>query len=414
MGEPVARVGRRIWNGGATFNALRDASFRWFWIGRVASSASLNMLRVAQGWLVYDLTRSALSLSWVNSGRSLLILALSLYGGAISDRFDKRTIIMVARAGYVVTSLAVAALIMADVIELWHLVAYSLFSGLLSSFMMPAQQALLPELVDRKTLLNAVSLNSIGLGLTGIFAASLSGYMVDEIGPQAVYLFMAALYGINVYAISRLPVTGGSGRSKKSPLLDVKEVIGYLRQQPVLLVLLGLTLSRALFYMPYRTYLPKYAKEVLGFGATGLGILTSAPSVGSLVGALVMASLGDYKGKGKLVVLAGLAVAALLIFWANVSWFPLVLIGMTLTGFAGNVVMVANSTLLQTNSEPRFCGRVMSAYMMVWGMTPFSTIPLGALADRIGVQAIITIMGAMLLVAFATAFLLAPQVRQLE
>jgi MFS family permease len=399
---------------GGTFHALKDRNFRWFWLSRVAGSASMNMMRVAQGWLIYDITQSALSLSWVNSARSLILLTLSLFGGAICDRLDKRLIMMAARSGYLIGTTIIGTLILTGSIQVWHLVAYSLVQGLMSSFMMPAQQAIVSELVDRQTLMNAVSLNSIGMGLTGIFASMLAGYMVDEIGPEAVYFFIAGLYLLALISISRLPKAQGTRRSSVSPLRDVKEVIGYLRRQPILILLLSLTLSRALFHMPYRTYLPVYASDVLGFSATGLGFLTSAPSLGSLIGSLVMASLGDFRHKGRLHLFGGLVVGLAMLLWANMSSYPLVLLGMVLMGFAGNATMVTGNTLLQTNSDPKLRGRVMSAYMMVYGLTPVSTIPFGALADRVGVPIVISAMAVLLLLAFVSALVFAPQISKLE
>lgn len=416
MGESCAesKVSRRFM-GASTFDALRNDNYRWFWIGRVASQASLQMMRVAQGWLVYELTQSALSLSWVSSARSLVMLVLSLYGGVLCDRFDKRNLIIIARAGSVLTSALLAILIATGLIQVWHIVAVSLFGGLLASFMMPAQQSIVAELVDRKTLMNAVSLTSVGMGLTGIVAAACAGYIIDTVGAQGVYWLMTAFYVVNVWALTKLPVTGGKAPCvTSSPLAEIKDVLSYLRARPVLIGLLLITLARVFFYMPYTTYMPKYSSDVLGFDASGLGWLLAAPSIGSLVASLGLASLGDLGKKGRLLVGTCVVTGASLILWSNTEWFWLVFLGLVITGAAGNAAMVANNTLLQQGSEPAYRGRVMSVYMMVWGLTPFGSIPLGALADRLGVPFVVNLMGFGLVALTVIVAVALPKLRKLD
>ena len=141
-----------------TFDALRDRNYRWLWIGSLASSVTFQMGTVAQGWLVYELTGSAFALGWVGAGWAISTLLLSLYGGAVADRVDTRDLLIWSRLAMTLNTLTIALLISTGAIRLWHLAVNSLLSGVLFSFMMPASQAIISELVDRETLLNAVSL----------------------------------------------------------------------------------------------------------------------------------------------------------------------------------------------------------------------------------------------------------------
>lgn len=170
------------WQSLPVFESLQNRSFRWFWLGRLASSATMRMGGVAQGWLVYQLTGSALALGWVGAGWSIASSTLSLYGGVVCDRVEKRQILIWTRGCLALGALAITVLVATGMIRVWHIAVYSLFRGIISSLMMPAQNAYLSELVDRKTLLNAVSLNSVGMGLAGIFAASLAGYLIEIAG----------------------------------------------------------------------------------------------------------------------------------------------------------------------------------------------------------------------------------------
>ena len=159
----------------AAFASLQNRDFRWFWLGRLASSATMEMGSVAQGWLAYELTGSALALGGISAARSVARLVLSLYAGALADRFEKRTLLLLTRALMVLNAVALSVLILTGVVRVWHLVAYSFLSGTISSFMMPAQQAILPEIVGRRSVMNALSLTSVGRGLVGVVAASAAG-----------------------------------------------------------------------------------------------------------------------------------------------------------------------------------------------------------------------------------------------
>lgn len=404
----------RFWRFHGTFESLSNPHFRWLWLGRLASSATFQMSTVAQGWLVYQLTGSAFALGWVSAGWSVSTLLLSLVGGVISDRAEKRDLLIWTRGGMVLSSLVLAVLVTTDAIQLWHLAASSLFSGILFSFMMPAQQAIVADLLDDETLLNAYSLNSVGMGLMGIFAASLTGLVIETVGLEGVYYAMGALYLMALFTLTKLPTTGSQGQSNRSIWSDLRDGVRHIARSQLILALLGLTLSRVLFAMPYRTLMPKFAQDVMGLDARGLGVLMAAPGVGSLVSALTVASLGNYRGKGKLLLLSGATMGLALVLFVQATALLSVLAFLALVGAASNVCMVANQTLLQTNCQDEFRGRVMSVYMMMWGLSPLGTMPAGAVADRLGIRLVITIQGVLLTAVFAGMLVFRPRIRRME
>lgn len=396
------------------FEALRNRYFRWLWMARLASSASFEMGGIARGWLVYQLTGSALALGWVSSGWSISTLLFSLYGGVISDRVEKRSILLWARVAMALNTLVIAILISTGAIRIWHLMASSLISGAFFSFMMPAEQTIVIELVGRGTLLNAMALNSIGMGLMGILSAAAAGFLIELVGVDGVYYLTVALSLPTIFAVVNLPRTGARARPSSSVWRDLREGVRYTARHSTLLLLLGLTLARVLFAMPYRTFMPKFAKEVMGMEAGGLGLLMAASGTGWLVSSLIVASLGDFRGKGKLLLTAGVISGVSLFLFANVHRLPLVLLFLALAGAAGNICMVTNNTLLQVNSTDQFRGRVMSVYMMMWGLTPLGTLPAGVAADRIGVPFVVALEGGMLALIFLGTLLLRPGGRRLE
>ena len=372
------------------------------------------MSSVAQGWLVYSLTGSAFALGWVSAGWSISTLILSVFGGAIADRIEKRRLLLYSRLVMVINSLVIALLISFDVIQIWHLAASSLLIGICFAFMMPAQQAIVVDLVGRETLLNAVSLNAVGMGLMGIFCGVLAGMLIESVGVASVYYLTAGLYVMAVYSVTKLPNTRTGDTHSTSVWQDVVAGVRYLRARPTLLALLGLTLVRVLFGMPYRRLLPKFAQDNLGFDASGLGLLTSAPGIGSLVAALVLTSKGTMNGKSKLLIGAGVAMGVSLILFAALPYMGTIFGFLILLGAFGNVCMVMNNTLLQIHTDEGYRGRVMSVYMMLWGLTPFGTIPAGAIADIVGVPPVIIVQGIVTILLFVGAALVRPEIRRMD
>jgi predicted MFS family arabinose efflux permease len=304
-------------------------------------------------------------------------------------------------------------LILIGAIRVWHLVAYSFLSGVISSFMMPAQKAFLAQLVGRKALLNAVSLTSTGMGLMGIFGASLAGLMIDWLGAEAVFLCIGALYLWAVYAISRLPRIGEGSDNSSSVWADLREGLRYLRACPPLLPLLGIAVVRALLGWGYRTLMPVYAEEVLHFDASGLGILSAAPSIGSLICSLALASLGNLQHKGRVLLGAGLVMGLSLIAFASTRPLPLVLLFLALIGAARSAALITNQTLIQANCSDAYRGRIMAMYMMSMGLVPLGTIPSGAVADLWGAPVSLILQGALMAAIFGAFWLTRSRVRDL-
>ena len=397
----------------ATFTALQDRHFRWYWFGMLASSSTMQMGGVGQGWLVYEMTGSALALGWVGASWSISNSVLAPWAGVLSDRLEKRTLLLWTRGLMALLSLAIAGLISMDVIQVWHLAVYSLFRGVLFAVLMPAQNAYLAELVDRRMLFNAVSLNSVGMGLAGIFAASLAGFLIDAIGVEAVYVGIALLYLLVFATILKLPRTGTTDPGSHSVWSDLVAGARYIRVCPALIPLLAIVFIRGFLAMPYRTLMPKYAQDVMQLDASGLGILVAAPGAGSLISSLVLASMGGFQGKGKLLLGSAVVLGVALVLFSNTQVFVLVLILLAVVGAASNVCMVTNRTLLQMNCDASYLGRLMSAYMMMFGLTQLGTIPVGAFADRFGVPPVLTVLGALLVLVISLVWVTQPRIRKL-
>jgi predicted MFS family arabinose efflux permease len=251
------------------------------------------------------------------------------------------------------------------------------------------------------------------MGLMGVFGASLAGFVIAWVGAEGVYFTIAALYVWALFALSRLPPGGAARSTRSSAWANVRDGLRYLKVTPIILPLLGIAVVRVLFGWSYRTLMPVYASEVLQFDARGLGILSAAPSVGSLLGSLALASLGDWNGKGKILLLAGLTMGLALVGFSNTQYFILALFFLVIVGAARNATIITNQTLIQVNCTDEYRGRVMSMYMMTVGLLPLGTIPAGAMADTWGVPVALTVQGGLMAAVFALLWLTRSRVRDL-
>jgi MFS family permease len=399
---------------GRTFAAFRNRNYRWFWIGRLSGTGGFQIRNVVRGWLVYNLTGSALALSWVGAGWSVATLVFSMMGGVVSDRFRKRHLLLGGQALSSAVLFGVTLLVASGMIQVWHLAVSSLLLGGIFAFIMPARQALLSEMLSRRVLLNAMAMSAVGMALMGMMSSTASGWLIERYGPTVVYVCVTALYAASIGAYSRVAGTGAGSQRSFSLRSDLIEGARYALRQPAVLALMGLELSRVIFYMPYRTFLPVFASDVFEVGAVGLGLLSGVASAGGLLGSLAVAALGDIQWKGPLLLITGGVGGLGLILFALAPSFHLALAFLLVVNAAGNAYMVIRSTLLQTMTDRRMRGRVVAFNRLVWGLMPLGTLPAGAMADAFGAPLTVTVQGVMVVLAFGLVALLQPRLRQLQ
>ncbi|MBI4328955.1 MAG: MFS transporter, partial [Chloroflexi bacterium] len=299
----------------------------------------------------------------------------------------------------------------------WHYLIISAFlQGTVMALMMPARQALVPALVGRDNLMNAISLNMTVMNVNRLGAPALAGFIIAAAGIEGVYYLMAALYVVAALCILPLrPVAAAvtSAWSRKVILSDVLGGLAYIRGNRNVFAVLVLTLLTVVFSMPYIFLLPVFAEDVLKVGPQGLGVLISVSGVGALVGSLAIASMSG-KGRGMLylhtVLVTGIA---LLAFAASTNYgLSLAIIVFVGLGQAGR--MALSSVLLQSYTEDAYLGRVMSVMMMEWGVTSLGSFGVAVAAEFIGVQWAIGATSALLLVTALYYYALSPRIRRLD
>ena len=399
-----------------TFDSLKEPSYRWLWLGMLGSFAGMQMQMLARGWLVVDkLDGSALDLGIVTSSNGLPLLVLSLFGGVISDRFPKRNLLIITQSCNGLIALLVALLIVTDRVQIWHMIVAAILTGTVFAFNMPGRQSLIPELVSRDKLSNAVALNSAGMNLNRIIAPGIAGILVAVIGLGGVYFMIVACYAFAAFTMLMVrPTRPPTPPRTTSIIQDLKAGLRYARNDPRISSLLLLALVPLLFAHPYQALLPVFAKSVLGIESDGLGFLMGAVGVGAVSGTLVLASLSGTRNKGlkmiALLVVFGLA----LILFARSGSFYLSLPALFLVGVGSMGYNALNHTLLLTTSTPEMRGRVTSIYMMSFGIMPLGVFPMTAAADAIGPPNALTIGGVGLVLITLLMVLWRPQIRSLR
>jgi len=370
-----------------TFTSLKNRQYRWFWLGMLASFIGIHLQLVARNWLVYEMTGSALSLGIVIAAWGLPILLLSLYGGAVADRLKKRDLLIVTQVANGIITLIIAILIATGGIALWHLIAAAALTGIIFAFHVPARLAIIPELVQKEEILNAIALNSTGMNLSRFVGFAIGGALLGVIGVAGVYYVVVFCFFVSAALLFMLPVVEKvRQRAVTSIRVDLVEGVRYIYHSPLLRSLLAMAFVSIAFGLPYMNLMPVFAVDIFDVGEFGLGLLLGMAGLGALIGSLIIASLGDFRRKGLLCIGLAFGFGAAVALFGFSDSYPLSLALLIAVGLLGAGYLAVNNTLIQSNVPHEMLGRVMSIYVMTFAMMPLGTLPLGAVSEAIGAQ----------------------------
>jgi len=399
----------------AAFSSLRIRSFRWLWFGNFFAFNAMQMQIVARGWLVYTMSDSPLALGVVSAGFGLPMLIFSLFGGTVADRVRKRNLLLVTQSSMALVTLAVTILISIDKIAVWHLFSASLLTGMISSFMMPARQAFIVDLVEEKDYLNAVSLGSMAMNACRIASPALAGFLIKFIGIPGIYWIVAISHICVILTTTRIPPGAHIAARAEAPIMsDILEGLRYVKNNRIILSLLIMGFVPMLLVMPYQMLMPVFARDVFKAGETGLGILMSTSGVGALVGSITIASMGHYQKKGKLMLISGGIFGFFLIPFALMETLVPAAVFLMFVGTSSSIFMTLNNTLVMSNTPNELIGRVMSVFMWTFGLMPLGTVLGGALANVIGAPYTVAGGGFLLVIFLIGVAATLPIIRQLK
>ncbi len=365
--------------------------YRRYFAAMLAQMAALNMQMFARSLLVYRLTGSLAILGGMAAANAIPLLVLSLFGGVIADRFQKKYVVMVGHGVSALMSLAVALLIGSGYLSQtndgswWVLMAASAVQGAVMGLTMPSRESLIREIVPVEEVLNAISLNSMGMHAFRLFGPALTGFIVLNYGFETVYQVMAGSYLVAAVLIVILPRTSTGVITRESVSTSIKQGFIYLRGETTMIFTMGFFLFAVVLSMPYTMLMPAFADDVLKVGTEGMAMLMVFSGIGAVAVALVLASLPN-KRRGLMLLVGSLVLSlALVVFAFSESW-PLSLGMMVIVGAAQGVQMTMVGAIIQYYVDPRYLGRVMSIMMMQFGFVNFGIFAAGLIAEATSVQ----------------------------
>lgn len=375
-----------------TFSSLRNSGFRHLWIGTMFMWCAGSFQGVVQGYLAYDLTGSAGLLGVISLGYGVPLFGLALFGGAVADRVERKRLIQLFQIAEAVIALLLAVSVMTETITWYHILVASIIHGALFAFMLPARQAIIPRLVDRSQITNAMALNNAGMGATTLSAPAIAGFLYASFGAETVFLAMFGFQVVAAILISLVPSTAGGSASLKSALLrDIWDGLRHIRGNRMVMVLLLLALASTLMAMPLQLLLPVFVVEIYQKEADAMGLLVAVAGAGSLGGALFVARLGNWR-RGPLLIAASFLIGMALLVMSAIPHYLAAAAMMLLFGMGGAPKRTLIDSLAIDSVEDEYRGRVMSVLMMTIGMVPLGVLPLGLAADLWGARSALAIM----------------------
>ena len=408
----------------STLASLKVHDYRYLWIGMLASAFALNMQLVAQGWLVYEMTGSAINLTWVTLAFMVPQVVFSLVGGLLADRFPKKPVIGFAPVLNGIATLIMALIIMFGNVTFWDFIWVGVINGTVLALSIPARTAFIPEIVGDSLMFNAMAFNTASWNLSRILGPALAGFMIavfadgdttSTYGVGLVYLVLSGLYLIS--AITVLPIRHSgkpSHQSVGSPLQELEEGFTYVIGSPVVGGLILLSILPFLFGLTINTLLPAFSTDILQGGPDDLGLLMTGMGVGAILGSLALAKMGNVSHKGYWLLGTSVLWGALVSGFGLTTNFIIATLIIGLIGFISAVNMSMNRSLVQLQVEQRMRGRIMSIDMMSHGLMPLGVLPIGYIAETVSIPAGLVVSGLILCISTVILGAMMPKVRAIN
>ncbi len=406
------------------FASLKIRDYFFLWISITTSAFAMNMQTVAQGWLVYEMSASALDLAWVSLAQTIPTIIFSLTGGVIADRFPKKPIIGFSPMINGAASLTMAVIVIFGEVTFWDFVWVAFVNGTVMALAMPSRTALIPEVVGERLMFNAMSYNMTAWNLARILGPALAGFMIaviadgdttSTLGVGLVFFLLSFLYFVSGITVLFIRHKGGPVDTvRESPLKDVIGGIRYLFESPIVGGLILLTSISFIFGSTVNTLLPAFNTDVLSGGPDDLGLLMAGMGLGAIIGSLTVAKMGSLRRKGywllATVALWGLALTAL----AQTGTFLQAMLVISIYGLLSTFAMSMNRSVVQLQAARHMRGRIMSFDMMAHGLMPLGLIPIGYISEVVSIEAGLATSGVLLFISVILLGFLMPKIRAID
>lgn len=375
------------------FRAFQAPGYRWLWLNAMGTSAGFTAVSLAQGWLLLELTGSAFWVGVAGGLRGAGQLAFALPGGALADRFDRRRLLMGAQLLAVAEAAVLGVLQLTVGAQLWHVLALTFVGGASIAISQPAMRSLEYDVVGAQRLLNAGAFRYLGTSAVLIVSALAAGQAIERLGTEGAYLIGAGAMALAVMAVTPLQAPRAVAATREPFVAAMRQGLRYAARTPRVRRLLLFSVFVEMFGFSYLFMIPVVARQVLGAGPSGLGVLSAMRGVGQIVSMAIVAALGDYRHKQHLLTGAALGFGVFVALFGLSPYFATSLVLIACASAMAGAYDSAMATLIQTTAAPEMRGRVLGLYVSTWGMNQVGSFGLGGVGTVLTVPLALAMSG---------------------
>ena len=378
-----------------TLRAFNDSSFRALWTANLLIYSSRWIQVTVLGWFVLDKTDSPLLIALVGFFGWAPVFALSLFGGVLADAFNRKVIIISTQVLAFITALSMVVLIMTGQDEFWHAYPVIMVTGLVWSLDMPSRRSAIYDLLGMSGVTNGVALDSGGMSASRVIGPALGGFLTVLVGFSGAYIVVCVFYFFAIILVGRVNILSREfdNNFQLTILDDLKTGLVYVATNRVILGVVLTTMVMNLFMFPFVYLVPIIARDVLGVGVSLMGMLQSFTGIGSLLGAVIVASIVDIKYHGRIFLLGSIVSIIALVLFSFSDWYLVSLLFLLILGFGHSGFSTMQSTTVMLMSRSDIRGKALGVVNLAIGSQPFGALLIGALAERFGPASAITIQG---------------------
>lgn len=347
------------------------------WLSLFFSMAGFQIQMTVRGILVYDITANPFITGVVTAGFAPSLLLFSMFGGVLGEKVNKKRLIQFAQGVNMIQSVIIGILIFFDLLHWSHLLLVSVSQGAMFALQVPARQSLIPDLVGKKLVTNAIGLNAMIMGITTMIAPAIGGYTYEFFGPLYSYMIVSLLMIIGVFLVGFVPNFPPKLSNKISS--TTQEIINgfkYLKTNKIVRLLWIHAIVLALCTGPFRMLIPVFAKDVYLSSPGEVGNLMAAGGIGGILSSLLIASLNSDSRRGWILIFIGISTGIGLLLVSTLNFFVVGVIAMIIVGFSETGRWSLGQALMMENAGEEYRARVISLLMMSWGLMPISMLPM--------------------------------------
>jgi MFS family permease len=403
-------------------SALSHPQYLRYWLGSFASVGATQLMVMGQGWLVYELSGSAMHLGYLGAAASIPTIVITLFGGALADRLDKRAVLMATSVLVGFLLLVLAILDYSETVAVWHVLVIAGLIALVSGFDWPTRQAIFPLLIDQREMMSAVALNSIIWQSCRMIMPAFGGVIIAVSDTWLVFLLCAVGFFTMFIVVSGLKVTlTVNSKAIGSTLAQIREGLQFIAGNYVFAILIPLSFAGMLFGTSYMQLMPAFA-DLLQTDVTGYGYLISATGIGAVAGTILVGSLQHSHRLGVIMLISCATVPVLIYVFALVTAFAtdlpgayiLALISAFTISMCSSVFMITSLTVLQLHVPDEIRGRVMGIHGITYSMIPLGGLLAGAIASVTSAPVAISVGGTIYLAIVLWVAVFRPEIRRID